>query len=136
MITPTLNINGSSMADLVEPRLAAYEAIQTALKALQQVTPNGRDYPGDNDKCVEDRGAHYARLKTLNACAMEIMEEAAVIRNQKRGHMMTAEERLLSDLGEVSRDLQEWAQDRIEDGYKAAGIIQMLRLAAKITGRD
>jgi hypothetical protein len=136
MITPTLNINGSSMADLVEPRLAAYNAIQAAIKALQQVTPNGRDYPGDNDKCLEDRGSHYARLRTLNACAMAIMEEVAVIQNQKREYMMTAEDRLLSDLREVSRDLQEWAQDRIDDGYKAAGIIQMLREAARIAGRD
>jgi hypothetical protein len=82
MITPTLNHNGSSVSDLIDPRLAAYDAVQDAIKALQQVTPNGRDYPGDNDKCVEDRGSHYIRLKELHAIAAEIVAEAIAIKEQ------------------------------------------------------
>ena len=83
MITPTLNINGSSADDLIEPRIAAYDALQAAIKALQQVTPNGRDYPGDNDACVADRDKHYARLKKINALRAEIMSEAIYIKEQK-----------------------------------------------------
>jgi hypothetical protein len=82
MITPTLNINGSSLTDLTLPRMAAYDALRDAIKALQQVTPNGRDYPGDNDKCVEDRGSHYIRLKELHAIAAEIVAEAVAIKEQ------------------------------------------------------
>jgi hypothetical protein len=82
MITPTLNINGSSLTDLTHPRIAAYDALQAAIKALQQVTPNGRDYPGDNDKCVADREAHYARLRQINQIMAEIIAEAVNIKEQ------------------------------------------------------
>lgn len=82
MISPTLNINGSSADDLIEPRIAAYDALQAAIKALQQVTPNGRDYPGDNDACVADRQAHYDRLAALQAIATEIVAEAVLIKEQ------------------------------------------------------
>jgi hypothetical protein len=82
MIRPTLNINGSSADDLIQPRIAAYDALQAAIKALQQVTPNGRDYPGDNDACVADRDKHYGRLSALHAIAAEIIAEAFLIKEQ------------------------------------------------------
>ncbi len=82
MINPTININGTSADDLIEPRKAAYDALKTAIRALQQVTPNGRDYPGDNDQCVQDREWHYARLKALDIIAAEIVAEAVAIKNQ------------------------------------------------------
>jgi hypothetical protein len=82
MIRPTLNINGSSLTDLTHPRIAAYDALQAAIKALQQVTPNGRDYPGQPDQCVTDRAAHYARLAALTAIATEIVAEAVLIKEQ------------------------------------------------------
>ncbi len=81
MIRPTLNINGSSADDLIEPRRAAYDALHAAIKALQQVTPNGRDY-ADNDQCVTDREMHYARLRQIKLIAAEIMVEAVAIREQ------------------------------------------------------
>ena len=46
------------------------------------MTPNGRDYPGDNDKCVADRDEHYARLKTLDAIAAGISGEGFAINEQ------------------------------------------------------
>lgn len=82
LIRPTLNINGSSADDLIEPRIAAYDALSEAFAALQRATPNGRDYPGDNDACVADRGRHYARLEAINALRAEIMQEAIAIKNQ------------------------------------------------------
>ena len=82
MIRPTLNINGSSHPDLTHPRIAAYDALQAAIKALQQVTPNGRDYPGDNDRCLADRQAHYDRLAAITAIATEIVAEAVLIKEQ------------------------------------------------------
>ena len=84
MITPTLNINGSSADDLIQPRRDAYDALQAAIKALQQVTPNGRDYPGDNDRCLADRQAHYGRLSALQAIATEIVAEAVGIKEQTK----------------------------------------------------
>lgn len=82
MIRPTLNINGSSADDLIQPRIAAYDALRDAIKALQEVTPNGRDYPGDNDQCVVDRQAHYDRLAAITAIATEIVAEAVLIKEQ------------------------------------------------------
>ena len=82
MILPTLNSNGSSAHDLIQPRREAYDLLQAAIKALQQVTPNGRDYPGDNDQCVADRQAHYDRLAALQAIATEIVAEAVLIKEQ------------------------------------------------------
>jgi hypothetical protein len=82
MIRPIININGSSADDLIQPRLAAIAALHAAIKALQQVTPNGRDYPGDNDRCVADRDEHYARLKTLDAIAAGISGEGFAINEQ------------------------------------------------------
>ena len=82
MIRPTLNINGTSADDLIQPRIAAYDALQDVIKALQRVTPNGRDYPGDNDQCVADRQAHYDRLAALQAIATEIVAEAVLIKEQ------------------------------------------------------
>lgn len=84
MITPTLNHNGSSASDLIDPRIAAYDAVQDAIKALQQVTPHGRDYPGDIDRCTTDRNAHYDRLNTLHLMAAEIVAEAVAIKEQKQ----------------------------------------------------
>ena len=46
------------------------------------MTPNGRDYPGDNDQCVADRQAHYDRLAAITAIAAEIMAEAISIKEQ------------------------------------------------------
>jgi len=82
MIRPIVNINGSSADDLIQPRIAAYDALRDAIKSLQQVTPNGRDYPGDSDRCVADREAHYARLKKLSVIAAEIIAEAVAIKEQ------------------------------------------------------
>jgi len=81
MIRPTLNSNGSSLTDLTHPRIAAYDALQAAIKALQQVTPNGRDYV-HNDQCVADRQAHYTRLKAIHTIAAELVAEAVNIKEQ------------------------------------------------------
>ena len=83
MIRPVININGSSADDLIEPRRAAYDALQDAIKALQQVTPNGRDY-AHNDQCVADRQAHYARIKAIHTIAAELVAEAHAIKEQTK----------------------------------------------------
>jgi hypothetical protein len=84
MIRPTLNINGSSADDLIDPRIAAYEALQAVKEALARVTPNGRDYPGDTAQCVADREAHYDRLATLRAIADELIAEVVTIKEQNK----------------------------------------------------
>jgi thiamine phosphate synthase YjbQ (UPF0047 family) len=81
MIRPIVNINGTSADDLIQPRREAYDLLQAAIKALQQVTPNGRDY-AHNDQCVADRDAHYTRLKAIHTIAAELVAEAVNIKEQ------------------------------------------------------
>jgi hypothetical protein len=80
MIRPTININGSSEDDLIAPRLDAALYIKSAIEALKQVTPHGRDYPGDTDRCSADRDEHYARLAKLRAVFDEIADEMLYIK--------------------------------------------------------
>lgn len=79
MIQPTININGTSREEHIELRRKALDAINAALAALRPLAPNGRDYPGDWDRCEADRKVHFERLVALNVLADEIMREAIAI---------------------------------------------------------
>ena len=84
MITPQLNINGSSADDLTVPRLKAMDAIMDAIVALSQAVPNGRDYPGNAVACTADREAHFARTAALSAIRDDIYAEAIAIKQQQK----------------------------------------------------
>lgn len=83
MITPTLNINGTSARDLIDPRQQAWKLLDDVVEALQQATPNGRDYPGDADRCSVDRGLHYDRIKLLRDLQGALLTEALAIKAQE-----------------------------------------------------
>ena len=59
------------------------ESLDDVIKTLKQVTPNGRDYPGDNDRCVADREIHYARLQMLREIQDALVFEALAIKRQE-----------------------------------------------------
>ena len=82
MITPTLNINGSSASDLIEPRIAAGRFLQQAIDAMRLAMPNGRDYPGDNDACVADRNEMRSRIAVLAEMQDDLRDEALAIQRQ------------------------------------------------------
>lgn len=84
MITPTLNINGSHKDDLFQPRWEALDHINDVIECLKQVTPNGRDYPGDLERCDADRKHHYDRIHQLKAIYNEIHDEALAIWKQAK----------------------------------------------------
>lgn len=83
MITPKLNINGSSATDLIEPRQQAWKAIDDVVELLQQITPNGRDYPGNAVACTADREAHYDRIAALRLLQDVLLHEALAIKDQE-----------------------------------------------------
>ncbi len=83
MITPTLNINGSSADDLIVPRLEAVNLIADAMAMLRKVTPNGRDYPANPQKCVEDREEHRLVLQALQDIKDTIHADALAIHKQR-----------------------------------------------------
>jgi len=84
MIRPTLNINGSSAFDLINPRRDAMDLINELIEALKQVTPNGRDYICDRERFIADRNTHFDRLAALRVLREELLEEALHIHQQER----------------------------------------------------
>lgn len=82
MIRPTLNINGSSASDLIDPRRNAMDLINELIEALKQVTPNGRDYICDRERLIADRNTHFDRLFALRVLREELLEEALHIQKQ------------------------------------------------------
>lgn len=83
LITPKLNINGTSARDLIDPRQQAWKAIDDVVDILQQATPNGRDYPGNAVACVADRELHYDRIKALRDLQTVLLQEALLIQDQE-----------------------------------------------------
>jgi hypothetical protein len=83
MITPKLNINGTSAQDLIDPRQRAWKQIGELIGTLKQITPNGRDYPGNAVACTADREEHYARIAALRALQAELLREAVAIEEQE-----------------------------------------------------
>jgi len=84
MIRPTLNPNGSSAFDLIDPRRTAMGLIDEVIEALKQVTPNGRDYLCQRDRLTADRNTHFDRLAALRVLREELLEEALHIQQQER----------------------------------------------------
>ena len=82
MITPQININGSSADDLINPRLEAMDHLMDAIEALSQAVPNGRDYPGNTTACLADREEHYDRIRAIKAIREAIYAEAIAIKSQ------------------------------------------------------
>jgi hypothetical protein len=83
MITPKLNINGSSAQDMIDPRQRAWKQIDDLVDTLQQITPNGRDYPGNAVACTADREEHYDRIAALRALQAELLREALAVKDQE-----------------------------------------------------
>jgi hypothetical protein len=82
LISPTINLNGSDRAYLVEQRCAAMDHLQDAIEALARVTPHGRDYPTDYDRCLDDRETHFARIQAIKSLREAICAEAVAIQQQ------------------------------------------------------
>jgi hypothetical protein len=84
MIRPTLNISGSSAADLIQPRRDAMDHLMDAIEALKQVTPNGRDYICDRERLIADRDTHFDRIAALHTLRNELLDEALHIQQQEK----------------------------------------------------
>lgn len=82
MIEPTVNINGSSAEDLINPRLEAVSHLLDAIEALRKVKPHGRDYLNDTRRCLADRDEHVARIAALKILREQLFTEALNIKGQ------------------------------------------------------
>ncbi len=79
LINPTINLNGSDPAYLVDQRRQAMDCLNDAIEALARVAPHGRDYPGDYDCCIADRETHFIRLEAIKTLREAIYAEAIAI---------------------------------------------------------
>ena len=76
---PVINNNGTSRDEMIQMRIKANRALHAAMKALQELSPHGRDYLGNNEAWQRDRDIFVARFAALDAMSNELMEEAVSI---------------------------------------------------------
>jgi len=75
MRKPTIHLNGSSQLSLAAGYEQAYHAIQAAIDAVSETSPNGRDYyPQGQNALTEAVAEHTARLSALGKVKREIEE--------------------------------------------------------------
>lgn len=88
LLIPTVHINGTSKSYLVTDHMAAINAVNEALKAVQAMAPHGRDYylqdvPGRRSKIQDALEQHNARLTKLQIVAGELMHICEKIIDQQ-----------------------------------------------------
>jgi hypothetical protein len=77
LITPTIHMNGTSRAALVEQYVTALDAVDAAIAALMAATPNGRDYyPQGVEAITTALVEHQARIDRLATTRGELSEIA------------------------------------------------------------
>ena len=81
MITPTVNLNGTSGKELFNLNLAVVEKLRDAIDALAKACPNGRDYqtatPGTWGLAIDQHGERLKRLESVMAELETITETLA-----------------------------------------------------------
>ena len=76
---PIITMNGDTRRELVAQRFAAMRAIRSAMTALEELCPNGRNYIGNAERFTTDRAIHAARFATLDQLHNELQDEALAI---------------------------------------------------------
>lgn len=77
---PVVNNNGTTKMQLVEQRLTVVNAIEAAMKALQEMKPHGRDYQtAPEGRYEEDRTIWNNRFATLDTLRNSLQDEALSI---------------------------------------------------------
>ena len=85
LITPRVNLNGTSKRELVHQQMEICQAIGALQSAMRQATPNGRDFQtvenGDR-LCNEARNAFNDRYNALTTMFEEFQQLAIDIQKQ------------------------------------------------------
>ena len=80
MTLPTIHMNGTSAADLLEDNCKAGCAIQAAIRALEHAGPNGRDYYTQGPQALRAaQDEHQARVEKLAGVLAELQAMADYI---------------------------------------------------------
>jgi hypothetical protein len=74
---PTIHINGSSPKDLFENACEALGALRKAIQAVEETSPNGRDYYPQGDGAIKTAVCeHASRIERLRSVIAELEELA------------------------------------------------------------
>ena len=82
IITPIIHMNGSGKRALIDQLCAAYRAVQDAMDALRQASPNGRDYYLEPGRLQKAEAQYQTRCESLKAVAESLEAEADAIQTQ------------------------------------------------------
>jgi hypothetical protein len=78
-LNPIPNLNGTSREELIDLRLAARDALLSAMKALGEMRPHGRDYIGNSEAYQRDLVIHNERVRALDGMVNDLFDEAVVL---------------------------------------------------------
>jgi hypothetical protein len=78
---PIININGATRESHVQARLDARSSILSAITAISELRPHGRDYLGDMPRLYADMQIYNERQAMLNKLYNELEMEALEINN-------------------------------------------------------
>jgi hypothetical protein len=81
-VTPIVNMNGTSKASLLDGYLKCREAVDTAIVALGDATPHGRDYPGADDRYKAARAEWRKMIDELVGLDQRILAVALRVNEQ------------------------------------------------------
>lgn len=86
MRVPTVHLNGTSKASLIEGYLNIHQSVEAAIDVLRRNCPNARDYyTQGNEAFSEAAKEHQERLLSLLKVSRECMEIAEAISDQGAG---------------------------------------------------
>ena len=85
IITPIIHMNGDRKETLLANLEAAYDAVQSAIDALRQCSPNGRNYYPELGRLQKAEAQHLERMKHLYAVRESLEAEAIAIDEENPG---------------------------------------------------
>ena len=86
MVTPTVHLNGTSAEELMRLFADAGAAVQTAMKAVEDAGPNGRDYyPQGPGMLTVAIGEHVDRIGKLNSVYKDLVALHDAVEAQTNG---------------------------------------------------
>jgi hypothetical protein len=86
MIAPAIHLNGTSGEVLLDQVCSAGHAVATAMKALEDAWPNGRDYyPLGDDALRRAESEWKSRIDRLRSVQQELEQLAGLIADKMGG---------------------------------------------------
>ena len=84
--TPSIHLNGTGARGLREQAKEVYSALDTALRAMKQAMPHGRDYyPQGDSALTAARDAHTEMIIMVTRIQDEYLSLAVAVADAERG---------------------------------------------------